>query len=116
MKTFDKMSGLYELEGIPKAYSIQAAEVQKSREAKIQHLLQHVSPILNFLSFLSFQLDSLTRFLGFNLEKSHVTVDLHFLRIPCNLRKPFLFCKRFVHRFQTLKFKLFRKSMFGSNM
>ena len=90
------MSGLYELEGIPKAYSIQAAEVQKSREAKIQHLLQHVSPILNFLSFLSFQLDSLTRFLGFNLEKSHVTVDLHFLRIPCNLRKPFLFCKRFV--------------------
>ena len=38
------MSGLYELEGIPKAYSIQAAEVQKSREAKIQHLLQHVSP------------------------------------------------------------------------
>ena len=37
---------LYELEGIPKAYSIQAAEVQKSREAKIQHLLQHVSPIL----------------------------------------------------------------------
>ena len=29
------MSGLYELEGIPKAYSIQAAEVQKSREAKI---------------------------------------------------------------------------------
>ena len=57
MKTFDKMSGLYELEGIPKAYSIQAAEVQKSREAKIQHLLQHVSPmILNFLSFLSLQL------------------------------------------------------------
>ena len=53
MKTFVKMSGLYELEGIPKAYSIQAAEVQKSREAKIQHLLQHVSPIiLNFLSFL----------------------------------------------------------------
>ena len=44
MKTFVKMSGLYELEGIPKAYSIQAAEVQKSREAKIQHLLQHVSP------------------------------------------------------------------------
>jgi len=41
VKTFDKMSGLYELEGIPKAYSIQAAEVQKSREAKIQHLLQH---------------------------------------------------------------------------
>ena len=36
---------LYELEGIPKAYSIQAAEVQKSREAKIQHLLQHVSEI-----------------------------------------------------------------------
>ena len=36
---------LYELEGIPKAYSIQAAEVQKSREAKIQHLLQHVSRI-----------------------------------------------------------------------
>ena len=57
MKTFVKMSGLYELEGIPKAYSIQAAEVQKSREAKIQHLLQHVSPmILNFLSFLSLQL------------------------------------------------------------
>ena len=54
MKTFDKMSGLYELEGIPKAYSIQAAEVQKSREAKIQHLLQHVSPILNFLSFFIF--------------------------------------------------------------
>ena len=76
------MSGLYELEGIPKAYSIQAAEVQKSREAKIQHLLQHVSPmILNFLSFLSLQLGNLTRFLGFNLEKSHVTVDLQFLRI-----------------------------------
>ena len=57
VKTFVKMSGLYELEGIPKAYSIQAAEVQKSREAKIQHLLQHVSPmILNFLSFLSLQL------------------------------------------------------------
>ena len=36
---------LYELEGIPKAYSIQAAEVQKSREAKIQHLLQHVSRV-----------------------------------------------------------------------
>ena len=81
------MSGLYELEGIPKAYSIQAAEVQKSREAKIQHLLQHVSPmILNFLSFLSLQLGNLTRFLGFNLEKSHVTVDLHFLRIPVRMQ------------------------------
>ena len=51
---------LYELEGIPKAYSIQAAEVQKSREAKIQHLLQHVSrtffPIkcLNFQGFLQY--------------------------------------------------------------
>jgi hypothetical protein len=34
---------LYELDGIPKAYSIQAQEVQKGREAKIQHLLLHVS-------------------------------------------------------------------------
>ena len=34
---------LYELEGIPKAYSTQAQEVQKGREAKIQHLLLHVS-------------------------------------------------------------------------
>lgn len=33
-----KMS-LYELEGIPKAYSLQAQEVQRGREAKIQHLL-----------------------------------------------------------------------------
>ena len=41
---------LYELEGIPKAYSIQAAEVQKSREAKIQHLLQHVSRTFVLLS------------------------------------------------------------------
>ena len=64
------MSGLYELEGIPKAYSIQAAEVQKSREAKIQHLLQHVSPmILNFLSFLSLQLGNLTRFWFLILRK-----------------------------------------------
>ena len=51
---------LYELEGIPKAYSIQAAEVQKSREAKIQHLLQHVSrtfcssKCLNFQGFLQY--------------------------------------------------------------
>ena len=42
---------LYELEGIPKAYSIQAAEVQKSREAKIQHLLLHVSQMISFLEY-----------------------------------------------------------------
>ena len=36
-----KMS-LYELEGIPKAYSLQAQEVQRGREAKIQHLLAQV--------------------------------------------------------------------------
>ena len=73
------MSGLYELEGIPKAYSIQAAEVQKSREAKIQHLLLHVSPILYsiFCNFYLFQLGNLTRFF-LNLEQSHVTVDLQF--------------------------------------
>ena len=72
-------SGLYELEGIPKAYSIQAAEVQKSREAKIQHLLLHVSPILYliFCHFYHFQLGNLTRFF-LNLVKSHVTVDLQF--------------------------------------
>jgi len=97
------MSGLYELEGIPKAYSIQAAEVQKSREAKIQHLLQHVSPmILNFLSFLSLQLGNLTRFLGFNLEKSHVTVDLQFLRILVHaicVSLFYVFCKRCVQSF-----------------
>ena len=58
------MSGLYELEGIPKAYSIQAAEVQKSREAKIQHLLLHVSPILYtiVLSFYHFYPGNLTGF------------------------------------------------------
>ena len=33
---------LYELEGIPKAYSLQAQEVQRGREAKIQHLLAQV--------------------------------------------------------------------------
>ena len=97
------MSGLYELEGIPKAYSIQAAEVQKSREAKIQHLLQHVSPmILNFLSFFSLQLGNLTRFLGFNLEKSHVTVDLQFLRILVHaicVSLFYVFCKRCVQSF-----------------
>ena len=42
-----KMS-LYELEGIPKAYSIQAQEIQKGRDAKVQHLLAQVSYILDF--------------------------------------------------------------------
>ena len=39
---------LYELEGIPKAYSIQAQEIQKGRDAKVQHLLAQVSYILDF--------------------------------------------------------------------
>ena len=39
---------LYELEGIPKAYSIQAQEIQKGRDAKVQHLLAQVSFVLNF--------------------------------------------------------------------
>ena len=43
-----KMS-LYELEGIPKAYSLQAQEVQRGREAKIQHLLAQVC--LSFFFF-----------------------------------------------------------------
>lgn len=32
---------LYQLEGIPKNYSAQAEQVQKTRDGKIQHLLQH---------------------------------------------------------------------------
>ena len=43
-----KMS-LYELEGIPKAYSIQAQEIQKGRDAKVQHLLAQVSFVLTFI-------------------------------------------------------------------
>jgi len=39
---------LYELEGIPKAYSIQAQEIQKGRDAKVQHLLAQVSYALDF--------------------------------------------------------------------
>ena len=40
---------LYELEGIPKAYSIQAQEIQKGRDAKVQHLLAQVSFVLTFI-------------------------------------------------------------------
>ena len=49
---------IYELEGIPKAYSMQAKEVQQSREAKIQHLLQPVRShflILLSISMIFFQ-------------------------------------------------------------
>ncbi len=40
---------IYELEGVPKNYSIQAQEVQRGREARIQHLLQHVSKLSTFI-------------------------------------------------------------------
>ena len=50
---------LYELEGIPKAYSLQAQEVQRGREAKIQHLLAQVC-----LSFFFFCRDDSIHFFG----------------------------------------------------
>ena len=54
-----KMS-LYELEGIPKAYSLQAQEVQRGREAKIQHLLAQVC----FSDFFFRRVDSIHFFGG----------------------------------------------------